>query len=250
MDHLTTHWVQTFFSGLMLETLPWMASDEQTSAEAAFLVKTLAPLPGARIVDVPSGDGRLALALAAQGYDVTGVDLTPEFVEEARLAAEERSLPATFHERDMRDLPWPGEFDHAFCFGNSFGYFDDAGNKAFLQAMHDILKPNGRFVLETGLAAESIFAKPLQRRWYPCGNMYFLHETQYDPAAGQLTSSYTLIREAQVERKQAVYRVYTFRELAQMFRDVGFSGVVGYGSLQQEPYQLGSAGLWLVATKG
>jgi len=245
-----TDWTQTFFSGFILETLPFWTSKEQTQQEADFLVRTLAPAPGARILDVPCGNGRLAIALAERGFTLTGVDFTGPWVNAARLSAAQRGLNATFQQRDMRDLPWPAAFDYAFCFGNSFAYFDDSGNRAFLQAVLHTLKPGGKFVLQTNLAAESVLTQPLKPFWMKLGDQYFLHETRYDPATGQLTSGYTSIRDGQVERKQAVYRVYPFRELQQMVCAVGFTVLQSYGSLKQEPYQLGSEGLWLVASKG
>jgi SAM-dependent methyltransferase len=244
-----TDWTKTFFSGFILETLPWWSTKEQTQQEADFLVRTLAPAPGARILDVPCGNGRLALALAERGFNLTGVDFTGPWVEYGRTSAAQGGLTAVFEQRDMRDLPWPAAFDHAFCFGNSFAYFDDPGNHAFLQAVHDTLKPGGKFVLQTNLAAESVLTQPLKPFWMKLGDQYFLHETRYNPAAGQLTSGYTSIRDGRVECKQAVYRVYPFRELQQMICAVGFTVLQSYGSLKQEPYQLGCEGLWLVAAK-
>ena len=55
----------------------------------------------------------------------------------------------------MRDLPWPQRFDGVFCFGNSFAYLDDQGNADYLANVARALKPSGRFVLETGIVAES-----------------------------------------------------------------------------------------------
>jgi cyclopropane fatty-acyl-phospholipid synthase-like methyltransferase len=243
------HWWENFFEGLIADSLRQMFPPAQTKAEADFLVKALQPQAGARILDVPCGTGRLSLELARRGYRLTGVDLSECLLEDARRGAEGESLPAEFEHRDMRDLPWSARFDHAFSFGNSFAYFDDAGNLAFLQAVNAALKPGGTFVLETALVAECAFPQLGGRRWFTFGDLYFLHDTVYDPETSRLTSTYVLIRDGQVERKQAVYRVYGYRELLELLGVAGFVEVKGYGSRQCEPFQLGSPSAWLVARR-
>jgi SAM-dependent methyltransferase len=241
-------WYQNFFTGLIVEFQRGFGSEEQTRTEADFLEKELALPKGARIADVPCGNGRLSLALAARGYTVTGVDFCEGLLGDAKKGALDRKLPANFELRDMRDLPWKQSFDGAFCFGNSFAYFDDAGNLAYLKAIHNILKPGGRFVLETRLVAEGVFTQTQPRRWYQLGDIFFLHETRYDPPTARQISGYTLIKNGQVEKKEAVYRVYTNRQLAELFAEAGFSNLQMFGGLQREPFQLGSPGMWVVAT--
>ena len=136
-------WWRIFFTGLIVDAQRRLNSERQTQEEADFLVEALAPVPGARIADVPCGNGRLALALAARGFALTGVDFTADLLDDARRSAAERNLQVTFLEGDMRELPGPAAFDHAFCFGNSFGYFDEAGNRRFLEAVCRALKPGG-----------------------------------------------------------------------------------------------------------
>lgn len=56
----------------------------------------------------------------------------------------------------MRRFSFDAEFDGAFCFGNSFGYLNPQEASDFVSAMTRALKPGSRFVLETGMAAESL----------------------------------------------------------------------------------------------
>ncbi len=49
--------------------------------------------------------------------------------------------------------------------------------------------------------------------------------------------------------KQAVYQVYTYRELQGMLQEAGFTQVEAYGSLTKDRFQLGSPGLWMVAQR-
>ena len=55
----------------------------------------------------------------------------------------------------MRDVPADG-FDAAVCMGNSFGYLDLAGTRAFVAALAAAVRPGGGLVIDYNAAAESI----------------------------------------------------------------------------------------------
>jgi SAM-dependent methyltransferase len=173
---------------------------EQTRAETEFLQNVLQAGESSRILDVPCGNGRHSIDLARKGHRVTGVDLSEEFMAEARTTSQ--SLPATWIVSDMRQLPWSEEFDAAFCFGNSFGYLDPNAARDFLAAVARTLKPGSRFAIETGMAAESIFPSVEKKRWYKVGDIYMLSENQYHPREGRLDIQYTFIRDGQADRKR------------------------------------------------
>jgi SAM-dependent methyltransferase len=245
----TTDWWRTFFSGLPVEMWLRVPTEEQTRAEVDFIEKVLRLAPGAKVLDVPCGGGRHSLELAARGHRATGVDFSDEFLRAARAGATQRSLAVAWEQREMSDLPWREEFDGAFCFGNSFGYLDDAGHARFLAAVARALKPGARFVLDTSMTAEGLFPNFLERRWLQIGDILFLSRGQYDPARGQLETEYTFIRGGQSDTRPASVRVHTYRELTNLFEAAGFSGCEGYGSLEQGPFRLGSQRLLLVAVK-
>ncbi len=66
------------------------------AAWRSLLLQYLPPAP-ARVADLGCGTGTLALLLAEEGYDVTGVDFSPEMVRRARTKAGD---VATFREGD------------------------------------------------------------------------------------------------------------------------------------------------------
>src|SRR5260370_3397221 len=169
MNDVPSNWYENFFHGLALDLWRKAISPKQTKSEADFLVKVLRCAKDAHLLDVPCGNGRLSLALAARGYRVTGMDISEEFVEEARAGCAlappaqagctDSRTPVEFILADMSKLSGDRIYDGAYCFGNSFGFLDYAGMESFLSGVARALKPGARFIVETGMAAESALHK-------------------------------------------------------------------------------------------
>jgi SAM-dependent methyltransferase len=89
----------------------WIAGDFGQIArfyatEAEKFVKGLGLKPGSKVLDVACGTGNLALPAARLGANVTGVDIAPNLVEQARANAEREGLKAQFDEGDAEALPY------------------------------------------------------------------------------------------------------------------------------------------------
>ena len=69
-----------------------------------FLVEEVEHIPPGRALDLACGEGRNALWLAAQGWDVTAVDFSAVGLAKARRLATERGIRANFVEADV--LTW------------------------------------------------------------------------------------------------------------------------------------------------
>src|SRR5262249_4031430 len=67
----------------------------------------LAPIEGRRIVDVGTGTGRAAIALAKRGAIVTGVDASAEMLQVAERRAREADTTVTFTRGDAHHLDFP-----------------------------------------------------------------------------------------------------------------------------------------------
>jgi SAM-dependent methyltransferase len=79
------------------------------------LVDSLAPQAGERWLDVATGTGEVAVRAARAGADVTGLDIAPRLLEQAR----SKSADIQWVEGDAQALPFPdGAFD---VVSSSFG---------------------------------------------------------------------------------------------------------------------------------
>lgn len=94
-------WFVGFHQGLAARF--WRAAGAaMLDADLARVLRALDLPPGAAVLDVPCGDGRIALALARAGHRVTGVDIAPAEVAHATAAA--AGLDARFVAGDLRAL--------------------------------------------------------------------------------------------------------------------------------------------------
>lgn len=89
----------------------WIAGDfgeiaKSYAAGAGEFVQSLNLKPGMQVLDVACGTGNLALPAARLGAIVTGVDLAPNLVEQARENAKREGLTAQFDEGDVEALPY------------------------------------------------------------------------------------------------------------------------------------------------
>src|SRR6266566_1544923 len=84
---IASNWYENFFHGVALDLWRKAIPPEHTKAEADFLVQALQCDAGSHLLDVPCGNGRLSFELAGRGYRATGVDISQEFIAEARARA-------------------------------------------------------------------------------------------------------------------------------------------------------------------
>jgi SAM-dependent methyltransferase len=89
----------------------WMAGDfgvvaKTISGAAEEFVTRLALPPGMRVLDIATGTGNLALPLARPGCIVTGVDIAPNLLDQARDRAAAENLTIAFDEGDAEALPY------------------------------------------------------------------------------------------------------------------------------------------------
>lgn len=90
-------------------TAPVTFGKGQPSAE---VIEAADRLPaGARALDLGCGDGRNALFLASQGFNVTATDISPVAIAKVRQFASERALVIHASTQDFRGFVFEAEYD-------------------------------------------------------------------------------------------------------------------------------------------
>jgi 2-polyprenyl-6-hydroxyphenyl methylase / 3-demethylubiquinone-9 3-methyltransferase len=114
----------------------------------AELKKTGRELKDSRVLDLGCGGGILSESLARAGAHVTGLDLSAELLEVAKLHALGEGLSIDYVLQDSRhySAQHAGEFDLICCM-EMLEHVPDP--RAILQDIHALLKPGGLAVLST-----------------------------------------------------------------------------------------------------
>jgi SAM-dependent methyltransferase len=234
-------WWREMFTSLAWQAvqLSWEDADD-ADEDLHHVWHALGLSPGARVLDVPCGTGRIAARLAERGCSVVGIDATEAFLRVARDAG----VPVV--RGDMRThLVRPATFDAALCWWGSFGYFDDAGDRAQAAAAAAALTPGGRYLVDVPVADTVLTAFEPQGEWEVGG--VHVHEARvYDEATRRIETTWTFRREGREERQVTSMRLYTVVELMELLSDVGF---VTFQALDGDlrPFQAGAPRLRLVA---
>ncbi len=132
---------------LDIKDMSWVENTEQ---EVEFLIKTMRLKGTERILDLACGFGRHSIAFAERGFKVVGIDLTPDYIEDARKTAGKKNLGAQFICADIRDVRFQEEFDVVLNLADgAIGYLEnDLENMKIFDVISNALKPGGKHFMD------------------------------------------------------------------------------------------------------
>ena len=123
-----------------------------TEVECDFIeacVKTYGPPNGKRFLDIGCGSGRHLTTLAKRGYQVSGVDLSPEMIAYVEQEAAGANLRISAAVDDLRRLKVRGTYDVAGCFMDTFRFLlTNEEITAHLRAVAKLLAPGGLYLTD------------------------------------------------------------------------------------------------------
>jgi SAM-dependent methyltransferase len=238
-------WWTTLYDGLLADVLLEGDDDEGIAHTIGFLERALALAPGARVFDQCAGVGRLAIPLAARGYEVEGCDLGEGYAARGVARAGAAGLSVDLHEADafayVASKPCAG----AFNWWTSFGYAPtDRENARMLARAFESLAPGGRYALDF-MNVPGVLHRfeptVVTRRATPAGEVVLLRESRIDARSMCMEKRwiYLLPSGERIERQSRV-RLYGPPELERLLEEVGFSDVTFHGDVDGRPLDLAS----------
>ncbi|MEL6106645.1 MAG: methyltransferase domain-containing protein [Planctomycetota bacterium] len=117
-----------------------------------------------RVFEPGCGSGRLIVAMAAKGYDATGLDLSEAMLDYMRRKLRRRKLDATCVLGDMTCPTFKKPFDAAFCTFNTFRHLlTEKDALAHLHAIADLLREGSLYIISLHLVPEEPYEAAIER---------------------------------------------------------------------------------------
>jgi SAM-dependent methyltransferase len=187
------------------------------------------------VLDIACGAGRHTLELARLGYSVTGNDLSPYLLEEARKEAEKCEATIAFSCCDMREFPANGDFDLVVQLFTSFGYFDkEEDDLRVFRNVNKSLKNGGWYVLDL------INPSHLEKTVVPessrtTGNLAVTEKRKLEGGRITKTISITSADGSTADFTESV-KLFSLDEILRMLRSEGFAVEKITGNYNGEPF--------------
>jgi SAM-dependent methyltransferase len=246
----SAEWWETHFDAQYLLEYEPIFDPARDRREVARLLEILALPVGARILDVPCGQGRHAHLLAESGLDVTGLDYSAHLLKSAKKRGTGKTL--RYVRGDMRTMPedWTGRFDAVANLFTSFGFFlDPADDTRVIREFARVLAPGGTLVWHGG-SRDGVMARFLDRDWWRTSNGTLIgHEREFDPLSGVLTVRAAWRGKKDSGEREHRIRLYTATRLAELCAAAGLIVVEAFDGWSTRPLAPSTSEMLLVARK-
>jgi SAM-dependent methyltransferase len=217
-------WWEEIFSDDYLRTME-KVEPRVIAKECDFIEERLGLEKGAVILDVACGPGAHAVELAGRGYNVVGYDLSLAMLARAQDEAQDRGQKINFLQGDMREMAFEEAFDGMYCWGTSFGYFEDDKNLGVLSRIHRGLRKGGMLLLDL---ANRDYICPRQPSlvWFEGDGCVCMDEMHVDFFSSRLRVKRTVMfDDGRARECEYGIRIYALHELGKMLHDTGFKVV-------------------------
>ena len=185
-------------------------------------------------LDLCCGTGRMTLELARRGYDMTGVDLSPEMLGVAKENAESEGLDILWLCQDMREFELYGTVELCVCLLDSVNHLTERHDlMKCLSLVHNYLSPDGLFIFD--INGKGKFERVYADNAFVVedGSNMCVWQNYYNKKNGFCDFYITLFSEAEdgtYERLDEVQRerAYSIRQIKGALSEAGFEFIGAY----------------------
>lgn len=200
---------------------------------------------GDPVLELTCGTGRVSIPLAQAGYRVTGVDMSPAMLEQARAKARQAQVTATWVTADIRDFDLQTTFPLIIFPANALCHLVDRPSfEACMACVKRHLARSGRFIVDVFVPDLNILARDPHQRYPfvqyadPSGRTIVMTQNNVYHADTQVNeiTFYSLDPGGVESTEQLELRMYYPEELAALLHYNGFSIENRYAGFAYTPF--------------
>ena len=186
------------------------------------------------VLDLACGTGRMTIELAKRGFDMTGIDYSPEMLNIARAEAEKAGVDVLWLCQDMTGFELYGTVDAAVCCLDSINHIvtDEELDSCF-RLLHNYIIPDGILVFDINgkYKFENVYGEmtyAMEENGAVC-----IWQNCYDPNTSLCDFYITLFKECPDSRyerfdEDQTERMYTLSHIGSALNDAGFELIGAY----------------------
>lgn len=190
------------------------------------------------LLDLACGTGTMSLIMAQKGYDVIGVDNSPEMLGEAREKALEAGEDILFLCQDMCSIDLYGTVDCTVCLLDSLNHLES--KEELLEAFKRVslfTVPGGLFVFDVNTEYKHKYVLGDNTFVYDNDDVYCVWQNEYDDESKTVEIFLDFFQEENgLYRRSSEYfaeRAFSDSDIRNLLSEAGFTDIKAYGELRK-----------------
>ncbi len=231
------HMLAPFYDALNQEVdyASWLQSMEKQFAK---YMET----PPKRVLDLACGTGSMTIELLKAGYEVTGLDLSPEMLTVAQERIEKHGFSnVLLTMQDMTEFDVGGEYDAVVCTLDGINHLPQkVGVFSCFQCVRECLRPGGLFLFDVNSLFKFREIYGEEAYTMETENAFCVWQNDYRPKRGTCDFYINLFKkekDGKYTRYEDVERetYYSIETLQTLAKKAGFEWLDAYGSQNATP---------------
>lgn len=190
------------------------------------------------LLDLACGTGTMSLIMAQKGYDVIGVDNSPEMLGEAREKALEAGEDILFLCQDMCSIDLYGTVDCTVCLLDSLNHLES--KEELLETFKRVslfTVPGGLFVFDVNTEYKHKYVLGDNTFVYDNDDVYCVWQNEYDDESKTVEIFLDFFQEENgLYRRSSEYfaeKAFSDSDIKNLLSEAGFTDIKAYGELRK-----------------
>lgn len=258
------HWTHKLFVENAELYLPFLEQGKERALREVVVISDILEEQGVpsdgKLLDAGCGIGRHAVLMAQRGYQVTGLDISPLYVQKAKEYASSENVQANFQCGDVLEvgslLGQDAPFDAIISMFTSHSYYGWEGDLTTFSQLHELASADAVLVILT-TNRDSIIRKFTPEAMDKAGNIRILQRRGLDLETSTMLNDWAFFEGENESLRprlsiQMEHRIYSLHDMMRLLEEAGWSYLKSMGQSDDEeggpvPLTIDSDTMWLVA---